>query len=117
MSDFDWSRDRESVVISEQRMTAVYSNGDGDLVVRQACWPEDDVWIVVARSNVQALAAAMLQEAGTEPLAPAVPLLPKPSSSAAERSRRYRERRASHEDRDADRDAGSEELPFSAAAE
>ena len=49
--DFDWS-DTESVVLSEQRETAIYWNASGELVIRQKCWPDDDVWVVITDGQV-----------------------------------------------------------------
>ena len=49
--DFDWS-DTESVVLSEQRETAIYWNASGELVIRQKCWPDDDVWVVITEGQV-----------------------------------------------------------------
>ena len=49
--DFDWN-DTESVVLTEQRETAIYWNPNGDLVIRQKCWPDDDVWVVISKSSV-----------------------------------------------------------------
>lgn len=36
--EFDWSRDREAIVIPEQGATAVYTNSSGDIVIRQHEW-------------------------------------------------------------------------------
>jgi glycerol kinase len=40
----------ESVALAEQRQTAVYWNTDGDLLIRQRCWPDDDALIIAADS-------------------------------------------------------------------
>jgi hypothetical protein len=50
-SDFDWN-DTESVVLHEQPATACYFNEDGDLVIRQRCWPGDDVLVVIAPDQI-----------------------------------------------------------------
>jgi hypothetical protein len=49
--DFDWN-DGDSVVLTEQRETAIYWNPNGDLVIRQKCWPDDDVWVVISKGSV-----------------------------------------------------------------
>ncbi len=108
MSDFDWN-DTESIAVGEQLAIAVYENPRGDVVIRQANWPEDDVWIVLNPANAAALCRALMREAGIEQTP--MPLLPAPARSAAERSRKYRMR---HGKRD-----GSDELllPLGEAAE
>jgi hypothetical protein len=54
--EFDWSDD-DVVVLREQRLTAVYRNPHGDLVIRQErSWNEDeDPFLVIAADNVQTL--------------------------------------------------------------
>jgi hypothetical protein len=54
--EFDWSDDNV-VVLREQRLTAVYRNPHGDLVIRQErSWNEDeDPFLVIAANNVQTL--------------------------------------------------------------
>ena len=47
--EFGWST-TESVALAEQRQTAVYWNTDGDLVIRQRYWPDDDALIIAADS-------------------------------------------------------------------
>ena len=49
--DFDWN-DTDSVVLTEQPETAVYWNPNGDLVIRQRRWPDDDVFVVITESWV-----------------------------------------------------------------
>jgi hypothetical protein len=56
--DFDWSaecRDGGSVVLREQRATAIYRNTAGDLVIRQErAWnEEEDPFIVITQQNEQ----------------------------------------------------------------
>jgi hypothetical protein len=52
---FDWNKD-ESVLLPDQRRTAVYRDSAGSLVIRQeAAWnEEDDHVITIAADNVQA---------------------------------------------------------------
>jgi hypothetical protein len=58
--DFSW-RDTESVVVRQQDAVAIYSNPDGDLVIRRRqAWDEDsDVWIVVAQTQIRTVITAM----------------------------------------------------------
>jgi len=53
-SDFKWSKD-ESVIIRQQRATAVYVNTRGEIVIRQEMdWDEDeDTFVFIARSNAE----------------------------------------------------------------
>lgn len=48
---FDWASD-DSVVLREQRAVAAYYNKEGELVIRQRSWPDDDGFIFVAPENV-----------------------------------------------------------------
>lgn len=59
-ADFSW-RDTEAVVVRQQDAIAVYSNPDGDLVIRRRrAWDEeDDVWIVVAQTQIRTVIDAM----------------------------------------------------------
>jgi len=96
-TDFDWTAaERDLPTIREQLLTAIYPNTDGDLVIRQRDWPEDDSSIIIARNNVEQLVRAICEMMGIdliEMVAPqrALPAPDKPST-AAERQRRYRER-------------------------
>jgi hypothetical protein len=58
--EFSW-RDTDSVVVRQQDAIAVYSNPDGDLVIRRRrSWDEeDDVWIVVAQTQIRTVIDAM----------------------------------------------------------
>jgi hypothetical protein len=58
--EFSW-RDTDSVVVRQQDAIAVYSNPDGDLVIRRRqAWDEnDDVWIVVAQTQIRTVIDAM----------------------------------------------------------
>jgi hypothetical protein len=61
MSDeFSWN-DTDSLVVRQQNAIAVYANPNGDLVVRRKQdWnEEDDVWIVIARTQVRTVIDAM----------------------------------------------------------
>lgn len=56
--EFDWhsESDRDSVVLPEQRQTAIYFNRSGELVIRQEkAWDqEDDSFIYIGKANAQA---------------------------------------------------------------
>ena len=54
-------RDTDAVVVRQQDAIAVYSNSDGDLVIRRRrAWDEDDdVWIVVAQTQIRTVIDAM----------------------------------------------------------
>jgi hypothetical protein len=58
--DFSW-RETDAVVVRQQDASAVYSNPDGDLVIRRRrSWDEDeDVWIVVAQTQIRTVIGAM----------------------------------------------------------
>ena len=49
------------MVVRQQDAIAVYGNPDGDLVIRRRqAWDEDeDVWIVVAKTQIQTVIDAM----------------------------------------------------------
>lgn len=101
---FNWWAN-EDVIVREQQAIAVYPNGQGDVVIRQSGHLyEDDVWIVLGPQHAPALARAILEAAcyshqEIEVELDAVPALPAPRKdrTAAERQRRYRERRNGHE--------------------
>jgi hypothetical protein len=66
-NDFDWCND-ESIVLQEQRATAIYHNRHGDLVIRQrAAWDDEaDVFVSVTPGNsnifLDAVAARIRRE-------------------------------------------------------
>jgi hypothetical protein len=95
--DFNWN-DTDDIVVAFQERIAVYTNGDGDVVLRQDGhgYCRDDAWIVVRPENVRQLVEAMLALVGPpeQPLA-----LPAPTDkTAAERQRRHRERKRHGDD-------------------
>jgi hypothetical protein len=65
--DFDWCND-ESIVLQEQRATAIYHNRYGDLVIRQrAAWDDEgDVFVSITPGNcnvfLDAVAARIRRE-------------------------------------------------------
>jgi hypothetical protein len=63
--DFDWSSD-PSVVLHEQRATAIYRNGWGGIVIRQRqSWPdeESDPFMVITDENAVVFMEAMAKVA------------------------------------------------------
>jgi hypothetical protein len=56
--DFDWNEE-DAVVVQRQDALAVYANPDGNLVVRQQRWPDEDVFIVINRQQVRRVIEAM----------------------------------------------------------
>lgn len=58
--EFDWYHD-ESVIIREQRATAVYFNQGGDIVIRQERGPfdEEDTTVIVTIGNADQLNGAI----------------------------------------------------------
>ncbi|MET4319211.1 hypothetical protein [Bradyrhizobium sp. RT5a] len=97
----------------EQDKTAVYTNGYGDIVLRQrsqGSWKDDDDNIVIFRpEHAEAIVRAIIDEVGLpyallpEPLESAGPTVPKlKDSTAAERQRRRRAKL--REGRDCNRD-------------
>ena len=56
---FDWS-DGDGVVLQEQARTAVYENGNGDIVIRQDGGMEDDSIVIVNRMFLEKLIAALI---------------------------------------------------------
>jgi hypothetical protein len=53
--DFDWAKEKDSIVLSEQQRIAVYHNADDGLVIRQeARWPDsDDHYVIIAKENIE----------------------------------------------------------------
>jgi hypothetical protein len=59
--DFNWREARENgAIVQEQAYeTAVYVNPFGQVVIRQASWPDDDKWVVIAPANLWQLIAEL----------------------------------------------------------
>lgn len=61
---FDWSQMQDSVVLREQPTTAVYSNVNGHIVIRQEAEVfEDDPYVTIAPENLEAVIHAMREQA------------------------------------------------------
>lgn len=112
--DFDWG-DEDFIFVHEQPKTAVYLNPHGQVVVRQEEPRDEDQFVFFSVEFAETIARAILAAAGVEPdvvLGRHQKLLPPPKSGStgAERSRRYRERRAQR-DGVAERNGREGELP------
>lgn len=60
MSDADiW---KESTVIPSVRAVAVYTNPNGDIVIRQEGYPDEDAVIVIPRGALNSLVKALKAE-------------------------------------------------------
>jgi hypothetical protein len=98
--EFNWREvdDNECIIVRHQPAIAVYLNPHGGVVIRQEghYGPDEDQCIFITRDNVPTLTHALLEAAGFEtadtfgePL-----VLPKSEPlSAAERQRRYRNKK------------------------
>lgn len=60
---FNWNDD-ESIVLEEQPRTAIYENPNGDIVIRQYAWPDDDDTVIVCRSNLMKFVDRLTEVAG-----------------------------------------------------
>jgi hypothetical protein len=61
--DFDWDNPEEnSIVLREQRATAVYRNRAGEVIIRQRSWPDDDAFIYIAPDNAVAFMEGMAEK-------------------------------------------------------
>lgn len=89
--EFDWSDD-ETIVCYEQPKSKVYFNPQGQVVIRQqaAGYRDEDSFVFFNRENIPALIAA-LRGCIHEDAAPATTSAK--DRTAAERQRRYRQRR------------------------
>ncbi len=102
--EFAWAalEDAGDVVVAEQPPVAVYTNPKGAVVVRQRGddRDDDDAWIWFAPEHAPAVAAAIMAAAGLD-ATDIADLAPEPAqdaskptaSTAAERQRRYRQRK------------------------
>ena len=66
MTDFKWNEDIDNVVFETVQGVAVYTNPDGDLVIRQQATPldDEDQIVIVPSDRVEALIFAIKSEAG-----------------------------------------------------
>lgn len=66
MTDFKWNEDIDNVVFKTAQGVAVYSNPDGDIVIRQQAGPMDDEdqIVIVPRDRVETLIFSIKSEAG-----------------------------------------------------
>ena len=65
MDKFDWNAGATGgVCVEPQNGIAVYSNEDGDTVIRVQGWPNEDEFVVIPFSLTKAVASAMLDVIG-----------------------------------------------------
>ena len=112
---FDWTTIEDDIVIPEQAAIAVYNNPDGGVVCRQAgqYGPDEDSSIWFHPSHALTLAKAILAKAGLDMAIVPVDAVDRglrageDDATAANRSKRYRDRKRDERDahRDAERDA------------
>lgn len=64
--EFVWAPDESAVVFKTVQAVAVYSNPDGDIVIRQQASPldDEDQIVIVPSDRVEALIFAIKSEAG-----------------------------------------------------
>ena len=113
--EFDWNPSRDtdhSIVVRHQPAIAVYTNPHDEVVVRQQDQYDesDDHFVFITKDNVRKVAERIMEVAGIEVATLAEPLLlaPPKDATAAERMRRYRNRKRNG-DRNEDRDGVTEE--------
>jgi hypothetical protein len=98
IADFDWYTD-EAVAVRHQPAIAVYRNANGDVSIRQrgdidpGTFVENDVIVVVTQRNAAELARAILALAESDRATPQLALPAPADRTAADRQRRYRERK------------------------
>lgn len=122
-SETEYKRDEKNCVIRAQSETHVYLNPYGEIVIRQANWPEEDMWVSFAPDHLPNVVQHMCEWAGEDARLAVIERLtsfvlyereadgsPKDRTAprdptAAARMRRYRERKRNNEpeDRNADR--------------
>jgi hypothetical protein len=66
--EFDWHDDEESIVLADQRETAVYRAPSGHLGIRQRAWPDEDVVVVIAPQYIMEFADKLTDVAGVPTL-------------------------------------------------
>jgi hypothetical protein len=113
--EFDWNPskdDEHSIVVRHQPAIAVYLNPHDEVVIRQQDQYDesDDHFVFITKDNLLKVVERMLALAEAEIQTPAQPLLlaPPKDATAAERMRRYRNRKRNG-DRNEDRDSVTEE--------
>lgn len=47
--------DKSAIVIRSQSETAIYWNDDGDVVIRQSGWPDEDQEVIISRGSIEAV--------------------------------------------------------------
>jgi hypothetical protein len=65
-TEFSWEKNKADIAIDRVDAIAVYLNEAGNIVIRQEDPMDEDSFIVVPRSRVDDLIAALKREAGEE---------------------------------------------------
>lgn len=66
-SDFDWLENKENIIVPAVDAIAVYTNEDGNIVIRQQNpMGDDDYFVVIPLNNVPAVIKAVEEEAKKE---------------------------------------------------
>ena len=62
--EFDWNDPNEdSIVLREQRATAVYRNRAGEVIIRQkGPWPDEDIFLYISPENEVAFMEGMAEQ-------------------------------------------------------
>jgi hypothetical protein len=61
--EFDWNTD-DSIILREQRATAAYRNGLGELIIRQrGPWPDEDTFLYISPENEVAFLEGLVKRA------------------------------------------------------
>lgn len=62
MPDFNWNENKQDLVVQQVDAVAVYINMDGNIVIRQQAFPNDDAVIVLPKASIPALIKALKAE-------------------------------------------------------
>ena len=93
MTDFDWQEDPD-IIVSQQLAIAIFWNKRGNVtILQEKDWcDESDTIITVAPEHLQAVIDNLVELAGQQRPGPA-PSPTQRDTTAAERQRRYRQRK------------------------
>lgn len=65
-SETEYKRDEKNCVIRAQPETHVYLNPYGEIVIRQANWPEEDMWVSFAPDHLPNVVQRICEWAGED---------------------------------------------------
>ncbi|WP_454619343.1 hypothetical protein [Bradyrhizobium cenepequi] len=115
VSDREYKRDEKDCVIRAQPETHVYLNPYGEIVIRQANWPDEDMWVYFAPDHLPNVVERMCEWAGEDARLAVIDRLrsfvlcereadgsandqpARRDPTAADRQRRYRERKRAND--------------------